>query len=135
MAGAGGRAQNCTPADARARLEHARLYLAVAETVLSAETPQEATVATGNAVLAAIAAADAICCASAGSRFRGNDHAAAAAHLAKVTGDTRLGALLRDVVDLKDMGHYGLGNVAVSRAKSALRKARQLVEEAERRVR
>ncbi len=132
---AGGRTQKCTKAEAHVRIEHARLYLNVAKTVLNAETGNEATIATGNAVLAAIAAADAICCAAAGSRFRGPDHVGAAAHLEKVTGDKRLGTLLRDVVNLKDVGHYGLANVVVSRARSAVRKAGELVAEAEQRVR
>jgi hypothetical protein len=135
MARATSRTEDCSPSDARTRLGHARLYLEVAETVLSAETGNEATVATGNAVLAAIAAADAICCAVSGRRYRGQDHHEAAAHLEKVTGDRDLGSMLRDVIALKDAGHYGLGNVVVSRAKSAVRKATQLVAEAERRVR
>lgn len=46
-----------------------------------------------------------------------------------------MATLLRDVVTLKDMGHYGLGNVVVSRAKAAVRKSGQLVAEAEKRVR
>lgn len=123
-----GRVERCSKADARVRVDHARLYLTVAQTVLAAETGDEATVATGNAVLAAIAAADAISCAATGSRFRGQDHAGAAAHLEKVTGDAKLATTLRDVVNLKDLGHYGLGNVSASRAKSAIRKARLLVE-------
>lgn len=129
------RTENCTRADARARIGHAKLYLAVAETVLSAETGSEATVATGNAALAAIAAADAICCATVGMRARGQDHAEAADYLTDVTGDKQLGSLLREVVNLKDIGHYGLGDVVSSRAAAAVRKARQLVREAEDRVR
>jgi hypothetical protein len=129
------RVQTCTRADAVVRLGHARLYLEVATTVIGVEGDEDATVATGNAVLAAIAAADAICCSSTGSRYRGQDHARAAEVLERATGDKRLGTLLRDVVTLKDLGHYGLGNVVVSRAKAAVRKAGQLVAEAEKRVR
>jgi hypothetical protein len=116
------RLQDCTPADARIRLAHARKYLEVADLVIGEESRENATVALGNAVLAAIAAADAICCATSGSRLRGQDHAVAAEHLGNVTGDKRLASLLRDVVNLKDLGHYGLGNVVVTRARSALRK-------------
>jgi hypothetical protein len=134
-----GRTQNCTPNDALTRLRQAERYLEVAEAVLADETADEtaerATVATGNAVLAAIAAADAICCAAAGSRYRGSDHRQAAAHLEQVTGDKKLASLLRDVVDLKDAGHYGLSNIGSSRAKSVLRKADQLVGAARDRVR
>lgn len=129
------RTENCTKGDARTRLSQAKLYLSVAEMVVSEEPGEEATIATGNAVLAAIAAGDAICCATSGSRYRGPDHRFAADHLEKVTSDKRLGSLLRDVIDLKDGGHYGLANVRVTKAKSAVRKARQLVEEAEKYVR
>lgn len=129
------RTQRCGPNDARTRLKHALLYLEVAEVVLAEEGDEEATVATGNAVLAAIAAADAICCAAAGTRYRGSDHRRAADYLETITGDKKLAGLLRDVVDLKDAGHYGLSNIGASRAKSALRKADQLVLAARDRVR
>jgi hypothetical protein len=129
------RAQDCTVHDARIRLRHAELYLEVAERLLAEEVGEQATVATGNAVLAAIAAGDAICCATAGSRYRGSDHGQAADHLERVTGDRKLGSLLRDVLGLKDAGQYGLSNVAASRARAALRKADQLVSAARDRVR
>jgi hypothetical protein len=129
------RSQDCTRNDALARLRHAERYLEVADVVLGDETGDHATVATGNAVLAAIAAADAICCAAAGSRYRGSDHRQAADHLEGITGDKRLAGLLRDVLDLEDAGHYGLSNVGSSRAKSVFRKADQLVAAARDRVR
>lgn len=102
----------------------------MAVTVLGEEPDAEATEAMGNAVLAGIAAGDAICCAAAGSRYRGGDHRRAADHLEAATGDRSLAALLRDLVDLKDAGHYGLRDVAAGRAKAAVRKARRLVERA-----
>ena len=61
-----GRTRPCGSADARARLRQARLYLEVATLVASDEPGEHATVATANAVLAGIAAADAMCCAIAG---------------------------------------------------------------------
>jgi hypothetical protein len=125
------RTQDCTRNDARTRLRHAVRYLEVAETVLHDENAEQATVAAGNALLAAIAAADAICCATAGSRYRGSEHRQAADHLERITGNKKLAGLLRDVVDLKDAGHYGLSDVGSSRAKSALRKADQLVTAAQ----
>ncbi len=129
------RIQDCGAEEARRRLHQAELYLEVAETILSKQPAEAATVATGNAVLAAIAAGDALCCAIAGARYRGSDHRRAADYLENVTGDSKLASLLRDVVGLKDSGHYGLLNVQQSRAKSALRKARKLVESARDRVR
>jgi hypothetical protein len=129
------RLEDCGAEQARRRRRQAELYLVVAERVFAEEAGEGTTVATGNAVLAAIAAADAICCAAVGSRYRGSDHRRAADHLERVTGDKKLAALLRDVVDLKDASHYGLASLASSRAKSALRKAAALVQAAQDRVR
>lgn len=122
-----GRTQNCGIQDARTRLRQAEMYLEVARIALSEDSGPYATVAVGNAVLAGIAAADSICCAAAGARYRGPDHRLAADHLAKVTGDRALAALLREVVDLKDAGHYGLTDLRVSQAKSAVRKADKII--------
>lgn len=133
--GASDRVQECSAADARTRLRQAQLYLDVARLVLDEEADEAATVDTGNAVLAGIAAADAITCAAVRQRFRGRDHREAANHLERVTGDRKLAGLLRDLVDLKDSGHYGLTDVAMSRAKSAARKAGQLVDAAGERIR
>ena len=63
-----GRTRPCGPADARAGLRQARLYLEVA-TLVERRAGEQATVATANAVLVGIAAADAICCVIAGERF------------------------------------------------------------------
>jgi hypothetical protein len=130
-----GRTQDCSPREAMTRLRQAELFLEVAELALSEEPGEHATVAVGNAVLAAIAAADAICCASAGVRYRGQDHRRAADYLAEVTGNRALAGLLRDVVDLKDASHYGLTNLAGRQARSALRKAEQIVAAARDQVR
>lgn len=128
------RTRDCTAGEARTRLRHARLYLEVAELVLD-EAADNATVATGNAVLAGIAAADAICCAKAGAMHKGQDHAGAAGHLEHVTGDQRMAGWLRDLIDLKEASHYGLKNVLARQARTAVRKAGHLVRAAERSVR
>lgn len=94
--GSGGRIQDCTAVEARTRLRQAKLYLEVAELVLSEESSEAATVAVGNVVLAGIAAADAISCAAMRQRFRGSGHRQAADHLERVTGDPKLGAAPRD---------------------------------------
>lgn len=130
-----GRTKPCSAADARARLRQARLYLEVAELVASDEPGEQATVATGNAVLAGIAAADAICCSIAGQRFRGDDHRRAAEHLGRVTADAKLAGALRDLIDLKDASHYGVRDVQVRNATRAIRKATQLVNAAADRTR
>lgn len=133
--GSGGRIQDCTAVEARTRLRQAKLYLEVAELVLSEESSEAATVAVGNAVLAGIAAADAISCAAMRQRFRGSDHRQAADHLERVTGDPKLGALRREIVDLKDSSHDGLENLVGSRARSAVRRAGRLVAAAGERIR
>ncbi len=125
---------DCSKAEAQTRLEHARLYLQVAQMVLADETGSEATVATGNAVLAGIAAADALCCALVGKHHRGADHREAAEYLEEVTGNKALARALRDLADYKDQAHYGITNVRVQRATAAIRRATQLVEAAQREV-
>ncbi|WP_432502718.1 hypothetical protein [Kineococcus arenarius] len=125
----------CTAADARTRRRQAELYLEAAVLVQSEDLAEAATVATGNAVLAAIAAADAICCALAGVRSRGQDHRQAIGLLQEVTGDAALARALREVLDLKDAGHYGLSNVSQSNCTAALRRAQALVDAASTRVR
>jgi len=60
---------------------------------------------------------------------------AAADRLERVTGDKALGRTLRELVDLKDAGHYGVGNVSRTNARKALRRATRLIEEATTRVR
>ncbi len=124
------RTSPCTHSDVRTRLGQARLYLDVAELIDTVEGSTEHTAATGNAVLAAIAASDAICCEVAKERYRGEQHREAANFLSDVTGRPELGDWLRAVVDLKDAGHYGLRNVSAEATKTALRNARKLVDAA-----
>ena len=125
---------DCSPSQSRTRLDLAVLYLEVARLVIADETGSEATVATGNAVLAGIAAADAICCAAVGKRYRGADHRESAEYLQRVTGDRKLGQALRDLADYKDGAHYGLSHVKTQRAKAAIRRAEILVRSARDRV-
>lgn len=124
----------CSAADARVLLGHAKAYLTAAELMLDDLESDESTVATGNAVLAAIAAADAMCCALAGQRPRGENHRCAADFLEEVTGDKALGGRLRDAIDLKESGHYGSSNVTDARANRAVRAAKALITAAEERV-
>ncbi len=124
------RLRPCSRADGRVRLAQATLYLEVAEMAMTDEQSEHTTVATGNAVLAAIAASDALCCALSGQHHRGEDHRAAADYLEEVTGDRQLAAALRDALDLKDSGHYGLANMSKTNAAKAIRRARKLVDAA-----
>ncbi len=67
------RVTDCTVREARQRLRSARAYLEAAELILGDDREEYAGVAAGNAVLAGIAAADAICGKGLKKRFRGED--------------------------------------------------------------
>lgn len=122
------RTSACTSGDARKRLRTAHAYLDAAELVLTDERDEYAGVAAGNAVLAAIAAADAICCRNLKKRFRGADHRQAAELLETATSEgTKAKATLLRLLDLKDAAHYGFGDFSRSKARTAVKIARELV--------
>jgi hypothetical protein len=107
-------------------------FLEVAEMV-GAETDELATpgVATALAVLAGIAASDAVCCAALGQRSRAQDHRQATVLLAQISPNG--GAMARDLerlLAIKDDAHYGMLHVSSQRATAALRQARRLFEAA-----
>lgn len=140
------RRRGCGPVEARQRLAVSRGYLDAAWHAApedgAAGDDAANNVATGNAVLAAIAASDAICCAVLGERSRDQDHRAAVELLQTVRagpGDedarrrhaTELSRWLQQTLDLKDQSHYGVALVAQARLKAALRAASRLVAAAE----
>ncbi len=129
-----GRSQDCTAQDARRRREHARRFLEVAE--LAAEEheqdPEYASVAVSLAVLAGIAAADAACCRALGERSRGQDHHEAEGFLERVADGKEAARELRALLDLKDEANYGFFNVSAPELRRALRRARNLLEFADR---
>lgn len=124
----------CTPADARGRRQQAREFLNVAEMVLTERaTGTEAHVAAALAVLAAIAAADAICGLRLGSWSRGQHHGEAAALLETVDlQDPTLPRKFRRVLSSKDAVHYSPRLVSTTDAKTLVRLARSLVEASDR---
>lgn len=126
------RAASCTAADARTRLRTARACLEVADLVLGErERDEYLNVAAGLAVLAGIAASDAICCARLRSRHRGDDHRSAADLLRTATPDgASLARTLLRLLDLKDEAHYGVLVVAPRKARDAVRWAGLLVDRA-----
>ncbi len=126
----------CSKADARVRIATATGYVEAAERVLLEEGQEEfLNVAAGNAVLGGIAASDAICCVRLGERHRGDNHRDATELLKRATPDgAELAATLARLLDLKDEAHYGVYVVAASKAKSALRWARKLVDRARQEV-
>jgi hypothetical protein len=104
----------------------------VADLALSDETNTAAPgVAAALAVLAGIAASDAVCCATLGCRPRGQDHGQALTLLATVAPHGRqLAKDLGELLAAKDDSHYGLSLVGRVKAETLLRRARRMVETA-----
>jgi hypothetical protein len=133
----GGRTQDCGPNEARVRVTQARSFLDVADLLLS-EDNDLATPGTAAAlaVLAGIAAADALCCMNIGRRARGQDHREATRLVAQVepNGRAHSNALAR-LLEIKDGAHYGTVYLSATRARTAIRNATTLTEAAEEAVR
>jgi hypothetical protein len=109
-----------------------RTYLDVAEQAALAETDEGRNVAAGNAVLAAIAAADALCCLRLGRHPRGQGHQEAAGLLRTIRPDgARLAQDLTTVLGVKDAAHHGTVCVSPTVLRSTLRTADRLVAAAE----
>lgn len=118
-------------AEARGRLRVGRKYLEAAD-LLSDEVGETVNVCVGVAVLAGIAAADAICAIALEERYSGPDHQAAAALLARV--DATLGKRLSRLIALKSESQYGAGLLSAHDRTVALREASALIEAAEMRL-
>jgi hypothetical protein len=113
----------CDVTEGRTRFRTAQAYLNVAASVLDERDRDEyLNVAAGLAVLAGIAASDAICCIRLGCRHRGDDHRRAAELLRTATPDGgELAKTLLRLLDLKDAAHYGVLVVASRKARDAVR--------------
>jgi hypothetical protein len=122
----------CDVAEGRTRFRTAQAYLNVAASVLDERDRDEyLNVAAGLAVLAGIAASDAICCIRLGCRHRGDDHRRAAELLRTATPDGgELAKTLLRLLDLKDAAHYGVLVVASRKARDAVRWSGRLVDRA-----
>ncbi len=122
----------CGVREARVRLRTARAYLEVATVVLNEQSRDEfLSVAAGLAVLAGIAAADAVCCVRLRCRHRGDDHRRAADLLKTAVPDGgKLAAAFVRLLDVKDEAHYGIVVVSSRKARDAVRWADNLVTRA-----
>jgi hypothetical protein len=124
------RTSDCTPAQARSRLQQAEAFVMTADLVLDDDTNTATPgVAAALAVLAGIAASDAACCARLGNRPRGQDHAAAATLLRTVVPHGE--AMAKDLARLlaaKDESHYGLTLVDRAKARRLVGYARRLID-------
>lgn len=127
------RLKPCTKADARALAGYAAAYLDIAKRVRDEGVAGADHVATGNAVLAAIAAADAICCAQLGERSRGTDYRDAVRLLRSIRHERdpqwaeQLADALMRALDSKDAAHYGVAGIARDAQVRAVRAAEILV--------
>ena len=115
----------CTNADARSRLRQAKAHLLASE--LMAE--ENSDVSTSDAVLAGIAAADALCCHHLRVRSADGDHSRAVELLASV--DAAAAVKLRKLVGVKTRAQYDVSTVSAREAKVARRLAAELVTLAE----
>lgn len=120
-----------TKSEGRGRRRIAEKYLEVAE-IAAMEDGAAVNVAVGVAVLAGIAASDAVCIAALGERYSGLDHAAAVQILGRVDG--RLSGRLRILVDLKASSHYGDSLLTARDRERAIKAARDLVDAARARL-
>jgi hypothetical protein len=129
-----GRSQECSGQDARRRREHAQRFLEVAEIAADEreQDPEYAHVAVSLAVLAGIAAADTACCRALGERPRGQDHHEAERFLERVADGKEPARELRALLKLKDGANYGLSGLSATELRRALRRARSLLEFADR---
>ncbi len=127
------RARTCNRDDAEARLKQARKFLEVAEVAASeGDDPAGADVAASNAILAAIAASDAACCAALGRRSRGESHVDAAVLLEQIVpGGKDAANSFRRLISVKDVADYGIESVSGKKLESVLKQAGALVAFAE----
>ena len=127
------RRASCGPAEARERVEYALEQLALAEIGEPWPTAAARKASGAAAVLAAIAAADAICCQRLGQRPRDADHRAAVRLISTVHPEgTDLAKSLRIALDAKDPMHYATDYLSPERHTSVLRAATTLVITAQR---
>lgn len=128
------RSQACGEPQARQRLGHARSFLEVADLAADVSDPslEYGSVAASVAILAGIAAADAVCCQELGKRSRSDNHHDAEVLLEQITPNgKRAASQLRQLIEIKDTAHYGFISVGAAQLKRSLRQAQHLVEFAE----
>ena len=114
-----------TKAEAAGRRRIAVKYLEVAQIAATEDGPA-INVAIGVAVLAGIAASDAICGAALGERYAGQDHTAAVNVLKRV--DAQLARKLKSLADMKPGSHYG--DALLTASDRAIKAATDLVHAA-----
>ena len=118
----------CDAGDARNRLAQARRFLEAAELYDGDEDPQAANVSATNAVMAAIAASDAACCAYFGEHPQGDAHAEAPDLVKRIPdGGTAASQALRRAVALKNKAQYNLLPISKADRDTAHKQARKII--------
>ena len=128
MAAKGRKSLNCGKAVAQNRLNIAREYQELAHSKSDAESDAARNARAGNAILAGIAAADAMCCIRLGERSTSSDHSDAVLLLKKV--NPLMAQKLATLLGIKSISHYGETFIGIETLKSSLRAMDQLVEAA-----
>lgn len=118
----------CGRVQAKNRLDVAKQYQELAHLKSDEDTGAARNAAAGNAVLAGIAAADAICCIRLGERSSSSDHSEAIAFLARV--DKKLAQHLATLIGDKPTSHYGDTFIGIQSLKGCLRAMDHLVQAA-----
>jgi hypothetical protein len=102
--------------------------LQLAELPSAGGAPEEVKAAASSAVLAGIAAADAVCCQRLGERSRSQDHRDAVALVRQVApGGGDAARRLQRLLAIKDEAQYGFTELAGQKHQAALRHAGALV--------
>lgn len=121
-----GRTRPCTRADAKRRAQEATEFLAAVDVLADGDRQFTGDVVVSNAVLAAIAAADALCGVHLGVMSASENHADASTLLGKH--DRKLGIDLGRVLALKSGAQYGTKSATVEEVKMSRRVAARLVD-------
>jgi len=128
MATKRGNVTTCGRVQAKNRLDVAKQYQTLAHLKSDEDIGAARNAAAGNAVLAGIAAADAICCLRLGERSSSSDHSGAISLLAKV--DKKLAQHLATLIGDKSTSHYGDTFIGIESLKGCLRAMDHLVQAA-----
>lgn len=131
-----GHTREMSTSEVRSRAAAARQFLEVAQLVIGDDHADEyRQVSAALAVLAGIAAADAVCGHLLGHCSRGQDHRQATDLLRRTREGASVAGSLDKLLDIKDAAHYGAAAMSADRVRGALRAASTLVEHMDRTLR
>ena len=130
MTRGGPRRRPCDGRDVASRIREAQTFAAHAEIHPLSEISEDRSAAVSNAVMAGVAASDAICCQALGEHSASPDHRHAVAMLKEVPGIGEDASIcLKTLLDLKPVAMYGVGKQpTMAETKRAMRAMRSLIE-------